>query len=337
MSKFTDAYWRRVQRQATQYTPRVRNSIIRAVDSLKGQLTDSAVQRLVASGDLNVLTLKIFDAASMDSSFKSVDVAVQSVVKSGLDTIARTSLPNGGKVNGVPAVHFNVLDDHVVQAIQTLDTRTMQPFKTDIVEAARAVFAKGMEDGLGPKAIAKGLRDIIGVSPTQANAVANFRGLLESGDRGALSRGLRDRRFDSTLNAALGKGGEGLSETQIDKMVAAYAQRMVAFNAETNARTMTLDALKQGQTLAWQSAIDQGIVDGDRLMKTWVGVKDDRERQEHLDMEGETVPFDEPYSNGEMEPGESTYNCRCVSYVFEESARSGRDVGSEITADLGIE
>jgi hypothetical protein len=28
------------------------------------------------------------------------------------------------------------------------------------------------------------------------------------------------------------------------------------------------------------------------------------------------VPFDDTYSNGEMVPGESTYNCRCVSIVF---------------------
>jgi hypothetical protein len=92
---------------------------------------------------------------------------------------------------------------------------------------------------------------------------------------------------------------------------------MVAFNAETNTRTLSLEAQKVGSALTWQDAIDRGVVDPSRLMKRWSGVMDSRERPEHVAMEGEVVRFDEPYSNGEDIPGISTWNCRCVSIMFQ--------------------
>ncbi|EYB67406.1 hypothetical protein DEIPH_ctg041orf0001 [Deinococcus phoenicis] len=50
------------------------------------------------------------------------------------------------------------------------------------------------------------------------------------------------------------------------------------------------------------------------MVKTWHTRIDGRERDEHRAMDGETVPIDEPFSNGLMQPGEP--NCRCVvTYV----------------------
>jgi SPP1 gp7 family putative phage head morphogenesis protein len=43
--------------------------------------------------------------------------------------------------------------------------------------------------------------------------------------------------------------------------------------------------------------------------KTWSGVLDDKERDEHLEMEGETVDIDAEFSNGLQYPSEP--NCRC--------------------------
>lgn len=112
------------------------------------------------------------------------------------------------------------------------------------------------------------------------------------------------------------KIGGGLTEEQIARMTDAYRRRMLAFHAETISRTATLDAFKLGQKLSWDDAIAKGIVDGDRLQKQWIGVGDSRERPEHVAMNDEVVGADEPYSNGEQIPGESTYNCRCLSRFF---------------------
>ena len=45
--------------------------------------------------------------------------------------------------------------------------------------------------------------------------------------------------------------------------------------------------------------------------KEWITSRDDRVRDEHMEMEGETVGLEERYSNGDDFVGESSINCRC--------------------------
>jgi hypothetical protein len=163
----------------------------------------------------------------------------------------------------------------------------------------------------GPRTIARDLRDRLSLAPTQEAAVENFQRLLEDGDTEAFTRELRDRRFDGTIRKAF--AGGGLTKEQVAKMVESYRLRMETFNAETIARTAALDAQKLGQKLTWDAAVARGDLDGGRLTKTWTGVMDSRERPEHVAMEGQTVPYNDPYSNGQMVPGDDEFNCRCIS------------------------
>ena len=57
---------------------------------------------------------------------------------------------------------------------------------------------------------------------------------------------------------------------------------------------------------------------GERIMKTWV-VTSGNPRASHARMNGETVPYSEPFSNGAMWPGdidnldvEDVANCHCI-------------------------
>ena len=61
---------------------------------------------------------------------------------------------------------------------------------------------------------------------------------------------------------------------------------------------------------------------GKTIMKTWV-VTSSNPRASHAAMNGETVPYDEPFSNGAMWPGdidnldvEECANCHCILEVF---------------------
>ena len=222
----------------------------------------------------------------------------------------------GKTIPGVPAktvgVAFDYLNPRVVDAVRQLDSTMMQTLATDTRQTVRDIIQKGLESGAGPRQTARALRDVLALSPKQLAAVDNYRDALVAGDKGkALGYELRDKRFDGITKRGV------LTPAQVDKMEAAYRARMVAFNAETNARTATLDAFKLGQELSWQDAKDKGLLgERDVLVKQWKGVMDAREREEHIAMEGETVLMDERYSNGEMIPGESTYNCRCLSIVY---------------------
>ena len=74
------------------------------------------------------------------------------------------------------------------------------------------------------------------------------------------------------------------------------------YRAERIARTETNTVVNEANLEAYRQANAEG--------KEWIATLDDRVRDEHLLMDGEIVPVDEPFSNGLMSPNEP--NCRCA-------------------------
>jgi hypothetical protein len=303
------AFWDRAQRRAASMTPEIRAVILRAFQIIRESLSVAELARIVESGNVDLLLREALSGAVMDRAMIPLRQRIRENVGSHVKYFTN-DLPRGGKVDGVVAVSFDVLNPKVIEGIRTLDTKVIDRLKTDARDSVRAFVENGIRDGENPRVIARRIREVVGLAPNQEEAVRNYRRALEGkeGARSPTAYKLRDRRFDRF-------DGKEMNAARIDKAVEAYRKRFVAWNAETNARTASLDAMKLGQRLSWQEAADKGVVDGTKLTKTWRGVKDDRERPEHLAMEGETVPFDSPFSNGEMVPGDSTFNCRCVSIV----------------------
>lgn len=91
-----------------------------------------------------------------------------------------------------------------------------------------------------------------------------------------------------------------------------------AGHAETIARTEGMSALNNG---AYSAGLARQRVFGEPLYKSWLAVRDDRTRQDHKDVDGTSVPADEPFRvGGELlqhphDPrgtAENNTNCRCV-------------------------
>lgn len=304
----------RLRRRARHMSPDLVRREMAAYEMIREVLSEAELVRAIESGQLDRLIFEILDDGTLDPAFARLRLAVDRSVLDSARLEATKHLPSF-----LQPIAFNILSPHVVQAVRILDTRVIDGLKDEVRETVRQRATAGIRAGEGPRTTARGMRAVIGMAPNQEEAVSNFRRMLTEGDREALTRALRDRRFDSTLRRTLGRGGAGLTRDQIERMVAAYRRRMIAFNAETHARTVALDAQKLGQRLAWVDAIERGIVSRDQLTREWVAVGgpkgDGRNRPEHLAMHGESVGFDEPFSNGELVPGDSTYNCRCVSRV----------------------
>lgn len=315
MSRASDLFRARLQRRAASMSVTVRADILRAYAQIKKALGDAMLTKLIESG--------LLDRVLSETNLARAFVGLQRTIRDGVEAANRLlarDLP--GAAAGVA---FDTLSPQVITAIRALNDRAIQALASDIREGVRVYVERGLREGINPREIARGLRDVIGLAPNQVDAVANFRGLLEARDADALSRELRDHRFDAQIRKAF--AGDGLTPAQIDRMVDRYQSRFVAFNAETNARTIALDAQRLGQHLTWAAAVERGDINGDRLTKRWSGTLDDRERETHLAMEGETVPWDEEYSNGQMIPGEDEYNCRCVS-IYETSGTPQEGAGA---------
>jgi hypothetical protein len=280
------AYWSRARRRAAGLQPEIASALLRAFAIIRDSLSDAELARLVESGQLDALLNAALSDVVLDTAFIPVRQRIRNTTQLSFRA-AIPDLPRGGRINGTIAISFDYLSPKVIEAVRGLDTKVIQSLKDDIREAFRNRIHDGLSLGQGPRTIARSLRDIVGMSPTQAKNADAYEAKL----------------------VAEGK----LSADQIEKQVAAYRKRAIAVNTETNARTAAIDAVKLGNRLAWQDAIDRGIVDGNRLQKTWIGVMDDRERPTHVAMQGDTVPFDSPFSNGQMIPGDTEYNCRCIA------------------------
>ena len=112
-----------------------------------------------------------------------------------------------------------------------------------------------------------------------------------------------------------------LQGQSIDKMAAHLMQEVTEMNrasAVRAARTATTAAENAGRQDAAEELAAKGVIQE----KMWRAVHDSRTRDVHMEADGQTVPFDEPFIVGGEElmfPGDGSmgasgwniYNCRC--------------------------
>lgn len=117
------------------------------------------------------------------------------------------------------------------------------------------------------------------------------------------------------VNNAVTQGilqGEG-----IDKITKRIAESLSMQNenlSRTFARTAMTEAENAGRLQSLEDAEEMGI----EVQKQWMATLDGRTRDSHRELDGESVPTDEKFSNGLMYPGDPSgdpreiYNCRCT-------------------------
>ncbi len=313
----TDAQLARlIQQRTARMQPDMARAWLRVIQILRQSLSVDEIAALIARGQVDA----ILTDGALDRALIPLRDELQAATREGF-RLSIPLLPRAGLIDGVVGIGFDVLNPRVRNALQVLESQILTTAKDTIRETVRQAVAAGVEAGQHPREIARGLRQVIGLAPNQERAVRNFEAALRAGKSGkALGYQLRDKRFDRSV-----KKGD-LTDAQVTKMVDAYRRKFEAFHAETISRTATLNAYRTGQHEAFAAAIDAGIVDRARAVKTWVNVGDSRVRDEHLNAStghptsvgGETVPFDALFSNGLAYPSE--WNCRCHVRYWQKAA-----------------
>lgn len=170
---------------------------------------------------------------------------------------------------------FDLLNPHIIEAIQTRNLTLIQGVSQDAAASIRAVLLEGYQRGLNPRQQAIAIRPFIGLTTQQTRAVQNYRAALESGRyRQALDNVLRDKRYDARTLAAL-REGRGLSTEQIDTMVNRYAERQLKHRAEMIARSESISAANLGQRETWWQAQQQGLLP-ETMRQHWLPAHDER-------------------------------------------------------------
>lgn len=311
----------RLEMLLTNQTPAIRNAFLQAVSQIRDSQTIEQIADLIEAGNVEPFLEAIRPAAQIfGTSYGQV------VTNSGVNTAQ--FLSNDALTNQVV---FDRAEARVVSVLQDEQRRLITGFNQEQRTVIRDTLQDGFNRGINPRQQARQLREVVGLTPGQEQTVRNFRDLLTARQDGlpsrtALNRALRDRRFDRTIERAL-RTGNRLTETQIENMVSRYRQRLVNFHAETVARTEALSAVHQGSETMYQQAIDQGEMEPEQIIRTWVTARDERVRPSHMALNGQQRPAPGPtvvwqtargslrFPGDPQAPLAETARCRCVLTV----------------------
>jgi hypothetical protein len=312
----------RIERLLDTAEPELRTAFLGMVAQIRSSLTLEAVADAIERGELE---------KALEAALRAVPMLGEAYVDQFI-AAARDTARELGVALGEVSVVFDQTNVGAVNAMNENKLRLIRGFSEDQRATTRNVLARAIGEGTNPIEAARSLRNSIGLTPRQAQAVANYRRALETLDRDALQRLLRDKRFDRTVAAAIADN-KPLTRAQVDKLVERYSERMLKHRAEVIARTEALRSVHQGAEEMYRQAIASGDLRPDMLSREWNTARDERVRESHSAMHGQVQPFGSPFVSGNGNllnypgdpeaPAEETIQCRCA-------------VGTRITTLAGL-
>lgn len=290
--------------------PEIRDTFLRVVNVVRNQRTLNELVELLEQGRIEE-ALALADNIPLTVA-SAVTLTVVNSGTSTADLIARV-------IEG--PVDFDQTNQRAVAIMRGSRLRLIREFTQEQRNATREALVNGIQRGANPREQARIFRDSIGLTTNQIRAVENYRRLLQQGSLEALSRRLRDARFDSTVRRSV-RNDEPLTDTQINRMVTRYQERYLRYRSEVIARTEALRAVHQGTEEMYQQAFDNGVLNPNDLTREWVTADDARVRDTHDGMNGQMRLVGEPftsdggiplrYPGDENAPAAETIQCRCV-------------------------
>jgi len=290
--------------------PRIRMQFMDMVNSMKDEANIKQLAELLQSG-------KIDEAVNMLNAH--VDRFADEVIMlmPTAATQAATFLRNTLSIN----VSYNQTNYRAVNLMNSSRIDLVRELRNEQRASVRVALSDGIARGLNPRDQARNFRDSIGLTARQQQAVINYRTLLENNSSAALTRQLRDRRFDGTVARAIEENSL-LTTDQINRIVDRYRTRFINFRAENIARTESLRTIHESTNEMFSQAIETGALQKDELVQEWLTAGDGDVRDSHESMHGQQVAFGEKFTSGSgnaiaypgdrSAPAEESINCRCT-------------------------
>lgn len=339
MARITRTQRQEFERLSAKFEPLVRDAFL----AVAKVLTDGIdYQRLIDAIKANSVNDVIRALNVRQGSFAFIDEAIsEAFIASGVATMS--ALPvirdaDGFRLN----FQFNVRNIRAERRLREHVRGLIQDFTKEAEAAVRIALSEGLALGRNPQQVARQIAGVydaklgkrvggsIGLNRNQAQWVANARNELLSGSptelRRFLSRTARDKRFDRTILKAI-SGETALDDSQIDKMITRYADRLLTSRADMIGRTEVHEALNKGRLASYDQIADETGTDPNKAVKVWKATSDNRTRHDHAEMQNaEVVGLDTPFIVGGekmLHPGDSSLGatagnlvgCRCSYFV----------------------
>lgn len=246
------AAWRkaaRVRRSTAIYQiadrlePVMRRQFLAAVERLKGRVDLDALAAAIQARDLSQAQ-RILNIDGWPAELRrTADVIRQVFERTG--TVAATQLSDQLGT----AMSFDLTNPRAVQWGRRESSRLISEVTESTREAVRQIIGDAIEQGIPPRESARLIREQVGLTRQQSDAVfRRWLDLTESGRPGADVTRLTDR----------------------------YAQQLTKYRAEVIARTETIAASTNGQQETWRQAVDKGYLDPETTRRVWIVTPDDR-------------------------------------------------------------
>jgi len=276
---------------------KIARAILDAFESIRQSLSLSELEELLRERPGQVV--RLIDSLPIENLLAPAAAAIAAAAFVGAELTASLQAPvrnpQGQAVNFV----FNVANPRVGPYAERISARRVREVSEGVRAVVRDIVRTEVPQGINPRDTARRIRGSIGLTARQERAVSNFRRMLETGDRQALDRALRDKRFDSSIRRAI-SGEKELTPAQIDKMVNRYRERYLMYRSEVIGRTEAIRALSGGGDEYIRSQVDAGLIDARQVRRTWVPTRDGRTRDAHIAiprMNPEGVGLDEPFAS----------------------------------------
>lgn len=194
--------------------------------------------------------------------------------------------------------------------LRTRSSQLVTQVVADQRTAVRSALTRGMAAGQNPRTVAldivgridkaTGARQggILGLTSAQEGYVANARAELAGGDatalRAFLKRERRDKRFDRSIAKAIREETPLPADIQ-RKAIVAYQRRLLQLRGEVIAQVEGFESLAEAKHEAYRQAIESGKVRADQVTKFWRHFFNRNPREQHIAMQGKSVPFDQDF------------------------------------------
>jgi hypothetical protein len=274
---------------------RIRDEFLAAIERLRGSVDVRALADALAAGQID-RALAILSDQLIARGFDPLRAAIVNGMIAAAQSTALAVSPLVVPALGSVEVRFDVLNPRTAAFLNRYAFDLIQRLSAETRQTVKEVITAGVTAGENPRDVARDVRQTIGLLPRQEAAVQNYRRLLNERSAEALTRALRDRRFDATLRRAM-RTGKPIAADKIDRMVERYRARYLKYRSEVIARTEAARANAVGNHAMWQQQIDQGLVTEDRILRKWVYTADGRVRHAHA-----TIPTRNPRGVGFAQP-----------------------------------
>lgn len=159
---------------------------------------------------------------------------------------------------------FSYSDEVAAQAAEQHAARLVTFTDRGTRRAISRIIADAQRNGVPPAEIAKSVEAIIGMDERSARRWA--------------------RLVDNSVE-------EGMSRAEARRLHASYADKARRTRSVTIARTETMRAANEGQTISWRAASDAGLLEEGEWMREWVTTVDERACDICRPLDGQRAPL----------------------------------------------